>query len=81
MTERDLEELVLKCLSSSRPEIGEVPLDPDRPFDDQFDFPPAERQALAEAVGRELGLDISPAARNRLNSLTGWVRYLERTLA
>lgn len=81
MTERDLEELVLKCLSKTLPEIGEVPLDPDQPFDDQFEFSLAERQALAEAVGRELGLDISPTARTRLNSLTGWVRFLERTLA
>ncbi len=81
MTERDLEELVLKCLSTTLPEIGDEPLDPEQPFDDQFDFSLTERQALAEAVGRELGLDISPAVRTRLNSLSGWVRYLERTLA
>jgi hypothetical protein len=81
MTERDIEELVLKCLSRTHPEIGDRPLDPERPFADQFDFPPAGQQALAEAVGKELGLDISKAAKARLNSLEGWVRYLERTLS
>ncbi len=81
MAERELEELVLKCLSRNHPEIGDRPLDPEQPFEDQFNFPPEGRQALAEALGRELGLDISIAARSRLNSLTGWVRYLERSLS
>ena len=81
MTERDIEELVLKCLSRTHPEIGDRPLDPERPFSEQFDFPPAGQHALAEAVGKELGLDIPDAARPRLTSLTGWVRYLERSLS
>jgi hypothetical protein len=73
MNERDLEAAVLRALEHASGDVGNRPIEPDRPFAEQFDL---DAERFFAALARETGLDIPPEDRDRLDSLSGCLDYL-----
>jgi len=73
MNERDLEAAVLRALEHASGDVGNRPIEPDRPFAEQFDL---DAERFFAALAREIGLDIPPEDRDRLDSLSGCLDYL-----
>jgi len=73
MNERDLEAAVLRALAHATGGVGDRPIEPDRPFAEQFDV---DAEHFFGALARETGLDIPLEDRTRLDSLSGCLDYL-----
>ena len=73
MNERDLETAVLRALSQAAGQIGDRPIDPERPLAEQFDL---DLERFFSALCRETGLDIPPADQFRLTSFSACMEYL-----
>lgn len=73
MNERDLETAVLRALAHASGGVGDRPIEPDRPFAEQFDL---DGERFFSALARETGMDIPIEDRSHLASLAGCLDYL-----
>lgn len=73
MNERDLETAVLRALSQAAGPIGDRPIDPERPLDEQFELDP---ERFFQALCRETGIDIPESDRALLSSFSACMDYL-----
>lgn len=73
MNERDLETAVLRALEHASGGVGDRPIEPDRPFAEQFDL---DVERFFGALARETGLDIPVDDRAGLATLSGCLDYL-----
>jgi hypothetical protein len=73
MNERDLETAVLRALSQAAGQMGDRPIEPDRPLAEQFDLDP---ERFFQALSRETGIDIPVSDRSRMTSFTACMDYL-----
>lgn len=73
MNERDLETAVLRALAQATGDMGDRPIEPEVPLAEQFDL---DADKFFRALGRETGLDIPAADRDRLVTLSACLEYL-----
>jgi hypothetical protein len=73
MNERDLEAAVLRALEHASGEVGDRPIDPERPLAAQFAL---DEERFVQALARETGLDIPVEDRAELSTLSGCLEYL-----
>jgi hypothetical protein len=73
MNERDLETAVLRALEHASGGVGDRPIEPDRPFVEQFDL---DVERFFGALARETGIDIPVDDRACLETLSGCLDYL-----
>lgn len=73
MNVRDLEAAVLRALEQAAGEVGDRPIDPDRPLDQQFAL---DRDRFVHALARETGIDIPASDHHCLETLGGCLDYL-----
>jgi hypothetical protein len=78
MNARDLEAAVLRALAHAAGGVGDLPIEPDRPLAEQFEF---EEERFFAALARETGIDIPREDRAGLATLDGCLDYLERGLS
>lgn len=78
MNARDLETAVLRALEQASPDVGDQPIEPDRPLAEQFELDP---ERFFNALARETGIDIPVEDRHRLESLSGCLDYLDGGLS
>jgi acyl carrier protein len=78
MNERDLEAAVLRALAHAAGGVGDRPIEPDRPFEEQFEV---DMDRFFRALARETGIDIPAEDQPRLQTLSGCLDYLSRDLA
>lgn len=80
MNETEVNDAILKVLTSIAPEAAEVDLDPMVSFRDQLDFDSMDYLNFAIGLHEELGVDIPPKDYPRLATLAGAVKYLRSRL-
>lgn len=73
MNERDLETAVLRALEQASGDVGDRPIEPDRPLAEQFDL---DAERFFGALARETGIDIPVDDRACLETLSGCLDYL-----
>lgn len=73
MNERDLETAVLRALAQAAGDVGDRPIEPDVPLDEQFEL---DAERFYRALARETGLDIPAGDRAQLATLSGCLEYL-----
>lgn len=78
MNARDLETAVLRALEQASPDVGDRPIEPDRPLAEQFELDP---ERFFKALARETGIDIPVEDRHRLASLSDCLDYLDGGLS
>lgn len=73
MNERDLEAAVLRALEHAAGEVGDRPIEPERPLAEQFTL---DEERFFQALARETGLDIPPEDCSELRTLSDCMEYL-----
>lgn len=73
MNERELEAAVLRALERAAGEVGDRPIEPERPLAEQFAL---DEERFVRALARETGLDIPVEDRPALRTLSGCLDYL-----
>lgn len=73
MNERDLEAAVLRALEHAAGEVGDQPIEPDRPLAEQFGM---DLERFYQALARETGIDIPVEDRDELETFAGCLDYL-----
>lgn len=73
MNERDLEAAVLRALEHAAGDVGDRPIEPERPLAEQFML---DETRFFQALARETGLDIPPEDRFELRTLSDCMEYL-----
>ena len=73
MNELDLETAGLRALQQASGDVGDRPIEPDRPFAEQFDL---DAERFFGALARETGFDIPVDDRACLETLSGCLDYL-----
>ena len=81
MSESEIEATVLEILGSVAPEAGDLRIDPEVNFREQFDFDSLDFLNFALALNERLGIEIPESDYPKLSSLAGCVRYLSDRLA
>jgi acyl carrier protein len=81
MTAGNLENLVRTSLYGVAPDLESEPLDPDQPFNEQFEFDSMDFLNFVMALHKVTGLDLPEKDYPRLTSLASATAYLAEKLA
>jgi acyl carrier protein len=80
MTEKQIQETVVKLLGTVVPEVDPVTIDPDVDLRDQLDIDSIDFLNLMISIDAELGVDIPERDYAALSSIARMVAYLQARL-
>jgi acyl carrier protein len=80
LTEKEIQEVVLRALGNVAPEVDLESLDPSKDLRDQIDIDSVDFLNFVLGLHKELGVDIPDSDVAKITTLNGCVGYLVSTV-